>query len=277
MKGRAVSKAMSLLKILENRYGTKVPLLNPDGLPACVLCTNRNDDFVEGLSKEYEPFVLRTYNYPDENFEENLLDGGDPFMFALAESSSLIYLSQAMAATSAVPGVLDRVRVNVDGKQRSLADGMLVANNPIAIALDEARRLCPDRPLGVVLSIGFDSSDDDFANRAIAIARLKHPNLHYQRIAPNKVFIDFTAKETDLKKIAIMEKDVSEFMQTNVGVNRVLDETLSKLFAPSTISTQRKWQKKQSLSPWTSRKSIKLTGAFKRRQMERQSIISTFK
>ena len=35
-----------------------------------------------------------------------------------------------------------------------LADGGLVANDPTAIALREARALWPDRPIGTVLSLG---------------------------------------------------------------------------------------------------------------------------
>jgi len=157
-KGRMVSTRNSIRNLLEKRYGSAKPLLSPSGIPACVLCATYNDE-----KRCIEPFVLRTYEYPsvkdgfsaEENgtdqFQNNPAVGnvdtaagdenGNP-SFALVRSAtcSSVSIIDAMAATSAVPVVFDRVKINIGGKEKAFADGALFCNSPVAIAIDEARR-----------------------------------------------------------------------------------------------------------------------------------------
>ena len=241
-KGKAVSTQNSLLNVFEGRYGS-TPLRNPNGIPAVVTTACKREKKKQGeqggsssrsdskkKSNFYRPLLLRTYDYPGgdddaANNDHNLESSGD-----LAESTSNIKLVEAMAATSAVPGLVDRVKVTIDDEPRSLADGYLCANDPTVIALNEARKLYPGRPIGLVLSIGYDDEDVHFANRAISIARLSHPNLHYQRIAPKHVFEHFSRAETSLKKIAVLEEQAYEYVDENIGVQRILDVSLDRLF-----------------------------------------------
>ena len=125
------------------------------------------------LTDKYDPLILRTYAYPNEEDSKNdeFLVGAIPEQesgalsftdfdsaYGIAESTKTVTLCQAMGATAAVPGLVDRVRLDVNGNQRSCADGFLVSNSPIAIVIDEARKLYPTRPLGVVLNFGFGAS-----------------------------------------------------------------------------------------------------------------------
>mmetsp|Transcript_19233 Transcript_19233/g.22239 ORF Transcript_19233/g.22239 Transcript_19233/m.22239 type:complete len:485 (+) Transcript_19233:120-1574(+) len=270
--GAAVNSENSLMKVFETRYGADTPLYNPDGVPSFVLSSTSgrkggtskrvkdvNDTFIE-------PFILRSYHYPEQE-EEEIRNSND---FELAKSSSSATLIEAMAATSAVPGLVGRVEINVDGKDRLFADGNVVANSPLTVALNEARRLYPNRPLGVVMSIRFDQAEDHFASRAIAIAKLSHPNLHYQRICPAKVFKHDMAKETDLAKIAKMEEEAHDFIINDIGCNRLLDVSLQKLFDPN--RSKKKWNKTDVTKDY--RKSIRNGETFKRRTQERLSILT---
>ena len=274
-KGKAVSNQNSLFTVFEGRYGS-TPLNNPNGIPAVVstackrgekstsprsiggsdssstigtssssrrslLSKKSSFDDSGGDSKKkkfYRPLLLRTYDYPngDDADSSNHDTESD-----LAESTSNVKLVEAMAATSAVPGLVDRVKVTIDDEPRSLADGFLCANDPTVLALNEARKLYPGRPIGLVLSIGYDDEDVHFANRAISIARLSHPNLHYQRIAPKHVFEHFNAAETCLKKIAVLEEEAYEYVDESIGVQRVLDVSLDRLFM------KRKQEKKKKV------------------------------
>ena len=246
-KGRMVSTRNSVRNLLEKRYGSAKPLLSPSGIPACVLCATRNDE-----TGYIEPFVLRTYEYPsvkegfsaEENgtdqFQDNPAvgnvdnaadDKGKP-SFALVRSATggSVSLIDAMAATCAVPGVFDRVKINIGGKEKAFADGALFCNSPVAIAIDEARRLYPRRPLGVFLSIGMGTDEDRFTSRAIDIARLSNPGLHFQRIVPQEILKDFDFIETNPDKVAAMVEEVRQFMRHDVATNQSLAVTIEKLF-----------------------------------------------
>jgi len=176
-----------------------------------------------------------------------------------------------MAATSAVPGVVDRVRLNVDGKQMSLADGMLYCNCPIVIAINEARCLFPNRPLGVIFSIGYGHSETEFVNRAVEAARLTNPGLHVQRIVPEEILADFSAAATDLRKIAIMEEQVRQYMRGTVRVNRALDVTLDKkLFTSNGGQKKETVVRKVGVNAY--HQSILQNKDFAKRTLERQSV-----
>ena len=223
-------------------------MFSPSGIPACVLCAARNGDDDGPI----EPFVLRTYEYPDvkerlsaednesDQFRDNPAvgnvdtaddDKGKP-SFALVRSASggSVSIIDAMAATCAVPVVFDRVHINIGGKEKAFADGGLFCNSPVAIAIDEARRLYPRRPLGVVLSIGMSTDEDRFTSRAIDIARLSNPGLHFQRIVPQEIMTDFDFLETNPEKVAAMGEEVRQFMRHDVATNQSLAVTIEKLF-----------------------------------------------
>ena len=274
----------SFLQVFEDRYGSNESLYNPDGIPVSVLCGARTvniDGYDTTSSKDsYEPFILRSYDYPEKQEGDNTIYND----FELAKSSSSVRLIEAMAATSAVPGLVDRVRINVDGKDRSFADGFVFANSPVAIALNEARRLYPKRPLGVFMSMGFDRDNAHFANRAISIARLSHPNLHFQRICPVEVFANFKNNETSLKKIADLEERAFDYVANDNGLNRLLDVSLDKLFAPgrSIKKWQVPWKEEEKNNNTKFRKSYlrsksavsRLTADYQRRTQERLSILN---
>lgn len=59
-------------------------------------------------------------------------------------------LSEALTASTAAPIYFDAF---VDDEE-AFCDGGVVVNNPAAVAIHEARQLWPDRPLGVVVSLG---------------------------------------------------------------------------------------------------------------------------
>ena len=267
-KGKLVDSDNSLLKVFEGRYGS-APLKNPDGVPAVVTTISSSKGFDENREKVYQPLLLRTYDYPDDDERELRHRKID-----LAESTSNVKLVEAMAATSAVPGLVDRVHIEIDGVKRSLADGFLFANDPTVVALNEARELYPRRPIGLVMSFGYDDSDTRFAQRAIAIARLSHPDLHYQRIAPDHLFKHFGPAETDLEKIALLEEAVYNYVITDTGVQRLLDVTLEKLFDNR---QGKKWQIEEENGFFKNgyKSSIQDSVDYQRRTQERWSILQS--
>jgi len=271
MTGSALTEEQQFKTVIARRYGTEEPLKS-DGIPTVVLCASRNDTKVD-LSKtgiSYKPFILRTYDYPEQGdadtFHDNPTVSDAGVGVNLVEGTCSIKLCEAMAATSAVPGVVDRVRINVDGKQMSLADGMLYCNCPLVIAINEARRLYPNRPLGVIFSIGYGHAETEFVNRAVEVARLTSPDLHVQRIIPGEILADFSPLETDLKKIAIMEEQVRQYVRERVN----LDVTLDKLFASN------RGQKKETVARKSvvnaHHQSMLENKDFVKRTLERQSV-----
>ena len=279
MTGKAVKSKNSLLQIFEERYGSEEPLYNPDGIPAFVLCSSRHTGSTdkEGIISEdehnYEPFVLRSYDYPQQEEGNTIYND-----IEIAKSSNSLNLIEAMAATSAVPGLVGRVKVKVDDVNRSFADGFLFANSPVVVALNEARRLYPKRPLGLFMSLGFEQNDFKFASRAISVAQLSHPSLLFQRIVPVKAFADFSSQETDIAKIAVMEEKVFDYVTNDIEVNHLLDASIDKLFAPG--RTKKRWQvegeekdAKFRKSYLKTRLSVSETANYQRRTQERSSII----
>lgn len=271
MKGAASRETM--LDILEKRYGDDVPLYNPDGVPACAVCIAREidkgtlGDENHTRKSNYEPFVLRTYDYPNEkasstcdstpeeesiNSNANLsISSSDgradisPSLthtcHSLARSESSTSLIDAMASTSAVPFLFDRICVHIDGGRRLLfADGSCQSNTPVAIAFDEASRLYANRPIGTFLSIGASICENDHANQAVDMMRKIHPNLHFQRVAPG--VNDLLAIETDKRILNMMEEQVRTFMREEVIGSEEFDETIKRLLASDRSQRQAKSQ-----------------------------------
>jgi predicted acylesterase/phospholipase RssA len=206
--------------IFSGRWGSPgPPLLYPDGPPAMAVAAMRYDDCVE-------PIVLRTYNYPNtgsKNFNQH-----DAIV---KSSSSIVSGTEATAATAAVPGVVHQIKATMGGKEVSLADGGLFGNCPIAIAIDEARRLYPRRPLGVVLSIGLNKNDevDSYIKRSVKIAKSVNPALHFHRIVPDQILTDISPLETNIEKIAMMEEEVRRYMRHDQEISSTLDTTMEIL------------------------------------------------
>lgn len=72
------------------------------------------------------------------------------------EGTTRCHVWQAVRATSAAPSYFDAVEI--DGE--SFVDGGVLANNPCEMAVREARRLWPDRPIGLIVSIGCSTGAD---------------------------------------------------------------------------------------------------------------------
>jgi len=224
--GALVEKKHHILPILEKRY--QGPLKH-DGIPAFALIAAKVDeeekdrnavlDFDEG-NFNYEALIARTYEYPN----------GSPNTKPLAKSTSSMKISEAMGATSAVPPLVDRVRAIVDGKMRTMADGGIFQVCPLSLAIDEARRLYPRRPLGVILNLGFNDNEEKFIERTITTARMANPNLHFQRISADDITGPFFTGETDLEKVATMEEEVKQWMADTPRVRNLTKLTLKKLF-----------------------------------------------
>ena len=92
------------------------------------------------------------------------------------KSNISVSLAEAMLATSAVPMKYKPIKMNIEGEQLDFADGGLYYESPVAIAISEARRLCPNRPIGVIMSLGLSAKEDDYTRRAIDIARQSQGN-----------------------------------------------------------------------------------------------------
>ena len=221
--GAMIEKEHHILRILEKRYHGP---LKRDCIPACVLIAAEVDeedgnavDFDES-NFNYEALIARTYEYPSDSPNTN----------SLAKSTSSMKLFEAMSATSASPPLVDRVRAMVDGKMRTMADGGIFQNCPLSLAIDEARRLYPRRPLGVILNFGFTDYEDKFIERTITTARMANPNLHFQRISADDITGPFFTGETDLEKVATMEEEVKQWMADTPRVRNLTKLTLKKLF-----------------------------------------------
>ena len=124
------------------------------------------------------------------------------------KSNISVSLAEAMLATSAVPMQYKPIKMNIEGEQLDFVDGGLYYESPVAIAISEARRLCPNRPIGVIMSLGLSAKEDDYTRRAIDIARQSHPNLYFHRIIPHEIMDTFHYLETDPDEIASFEEEL---------------------------------------------------------------------
>ena len=109
---------------------------------------------------------------------------------------------------------------------------MLFRSNPTAIAICEALRLYPGRPLGVIMSLGVDTLEDELSCRAIDIARQYHPNLHFHRLIPTKVLDKLGYRETDPEVITSFQRELRHFLETDEETNELVDTTIDKLYYP---------------------------------------------
>lgn len=209
-----------------------IPLLQPHCIPTMTLISaikdgdeySAEEEWIGDIDKrDLEPLIARTYEYPTQ--PESLRK-----IKPLAYSTSGMKMYEAMAATGAAPLLVDRVRAEVDGKMRSMADGGIFQNCPLSLAIAEAHRLYPGRPIGVIVNVGYNDYEDRFIQQTVETTRLLHHNLHFHRIAPNEIMKDFSALETDPHNIARMEAKVKDWLVNNPHVRNMTNATLARLF-----------------------------------------------
>jgi len=214
--GASVPKEHQMEGIYKERWGD-TPLLNSLKPKAMALAASRSSG-----STTIEPFVFRTYDYPDDNVGSSN---------ALVASSASFTGVQATAATTALPMVVHSVKARLEDKDVSFVDGGLYGSCPLHVAIDEARQLFPRRPLGVVLSIGFHDVEDALRDRVIKVARRVSPDLHFHRLAPSHITADFKMTETNLQSVVEMEEKVHDFIWTDSEVSAELDITMKILYS----------------------------------------------
>ncbi|GFH44010.1 hypothetical protein CTEN210_00484 [Chaetoceros tenuissimus] len=148
-----------------------IPAKNDDGLKSFALCAARHTNDHEAKIK---PFLLRKYDLP-ENAKEKAMAGSSNFS-----------IHNAIHSTSALPGIVRMFKTYHEKEPISLADGGFISVAPLAEAIMEAQILYPNRKIGVVVSIGLNSSNDRSCYQTIDIARINNPNIHFHRIVPEE-------------------------------------------------------------------------------------------
>jgi hypothetical protein len=192
-----------------------ISIFDSTGLKACAVSSAWDSNSNRGAESQ-QPFLLRTYKVR-ANAE---LDG-----------TSDLGLPDAIHATFASPHVYDHIPISHQGKVLFLCDGAGPCKCPVALAIMEAKHLFPDRPLGIILSLGEDSKQDFFARRVIDREKEKSPGLSFYRIVPSMVVDNFSSHETGILMISKMECATKWFVGNNTRVRALLLDCIQKLFA----------------------------------------------
>jgi len=232
MEGIATPKNAQMNTILKDLWGhDEVPLLNPKGIPTMVMTTVRTkEDKKSEKFGDIKPFILRTYEYENEGdsrSNQSLRETEEIHTDAVIDSSSSTSILNAAGATSAIPGVIEQPVAEVDGKVMTFGDGAIYLNCPVVAAIDEARRLYPNRPLGAVLSIGFG---DENLSSAMRVAKEVNPRMHFHRIVPKQFTESFNTLERGLEKAVLLEENVRNYVLNDKAFGKKLDATMSVLF-----------------------------------------------
>ena len=102
----------------------------------------------------HQTYVFRSYNHPEPGAGDappaGRSGGGREGGPAPLPGSCKPRMWEACRASSAAPYFLEEC--NIDGKR--FVDGAFVSNNPSMVAMAEAQRLWPDRPVEVLVSLG---------------------------------------------------------------------------------------------------------------------------
>ena len=102
----------------------------------------------------HQTYVFRSYNHPEPGAGDappaGRPGGGREGGPAPLPGSCKPRMWEACRASSAAPYFLEEC--NIDGKR--FVDGAFVSNNPSMVAMAEAQRLWPDRPVEVLVSLG---------------------------------------------------------------------------------------------------------------------------
>lgn len=98
-------------------------------------------------------------------------------------------LSEALRATTAAPVYFDAF---VDSGGEAFCDGSVLMNNPTSVAIHEARYLWPERPLGVVVSVGTGSfsMDTEAKHSSTAAVLKKAERVHVSNGADQNAHVD---------------------------------------------------------------------------------------
>lgn len=225
-----IQEGTQIKDVLKEFYD--IPLLQPNCIPTMTLISaikdgdeySAEEERIGDIDKrDLEPLIARTYEYPPQ--PESLRK-----IKPLAYSTSNMKMYEAMAATGAASLLVDRVRAKVDGKMRSMADGGIFQNCPLSLAIAEAHRLYPGRPIGVIVNVGYNDYEEKFIQQTIETTRLLHHKLHFYRIAPNEIMKDFSALETNPHNIARMEAKVKNWLVNTPHVRNMTNATLARLF-----------------------------------------------
>lgn len=245
-----VEEGTQLVDVLKDHFD--FPLLSPDCIPTMTLISSIKDTedeySLEGESFGHcniEPLIARTYEYSSQTQSSRHIQN-DSKNKPLAYSSCDMRLYEAMAATGAAPLLMDTVQAQVDGNVRSMADGGMLQNCPISLAIDEARRLYGNRPIGVILNVGYSKEEEIFIHRTIETTRLVHPDLHFQRIAPHDIMKNFSSVETNVNVIAAMEARVKDWVLNTPRVRNMTNATMKRLFQSSPRSFGKQGDKVKS-------------------------------
>lgn len=91
------------------------------------------------------------------------------------------------------------------------------------------------------VDLGYTDNEELFVHRTLETARLKHPNIHFQRFAANDIMEDVSPIESDIKVIAEMEENVKDYVINTPRVRNTTFETMKRLFAsePRSFSTSK--------------------------------------
>ena len=122
-----------MVQIYNTRYGNQ-PLLNPGGPPAFVLAAARGKSGTirnKRSMKAYDPLILGTYEYPDDHITKGFQ------CKALANSVSSLIVAESLAVNTAMLAIVNRIKIPIDDKGASLADGGLYGNCPISFAIEK--------------------------------------------------------------------------------------------------------------------------------------------
>jgi len=211
--------------IAEEVYGGKVPPLRNDeeGIKAVAVCSAHKEN-----DRSLFPFLLRTYELPHSTTRSQHPSEG---------TCNLDYAS-AMQATASVPGVVDRIRIQHNGEQISLSDGMFVNNTPVTLAIKEAEALWPDREIGTILSLGLDPSSMKAVSmyRAIDVARIFHPSLHFHRLIATDEMRAHSVTDFEKEHTDILEKKVRDFLRNSKREQLLMQKTLDMFHGGKKIS-----------------------------------------
>ena len=251
--GTPVEKKRQPASILKKYNGMGGPLFNEEGLNAFSLVARENqidptsDSDLDSSPSFYSAYLLRTYKLPSiynlRVNHESVIDYnnanqkhkdrivafdksyGKATRLPPIKGTSDIPTWKGIGATVALPVVCDPIEYSDEnGKVNILVDGAILFNCPLVVALEEARRMYPNRRFGVILSLGLNRNQDNFAQNAIDIAKKDSPDLHYQRISPP--LGKYSSFEKDESKLSKMENEVHNYVMNM----KALDKTIHMLF-----------------------------------------------
>jgi len=101
------------------------------------------------------PYIFRSYSQVNHSPIPTTIGYAEWRGSSLGENSSeALPIWQVCRASSAAPGYFCPLKLGTGASTRVYVDGGLVANNPIEMIIQEARKLWPNKLFGPVVSIG---------------------------------------------------------------------------------------------------------------------------